>query len=113
MFEAARHELLDNSKNSTNSAKSAINASNGKIWSHISYQLAKYFKSIHQNSTALQLFNRGMALTDDYQTIETIKTDITEIEKFIQDSSNVNSDQNNKMEVDQEAKPQHSSLKDP
>ena len=66
VFDAARHELLDDKKKNLNNAPdSAIHTNKGKVWSHISYQLAKYFKSIHQNSTALQLFNKGLELTDN------------------------------------------------
>ena len=38
VFDAARHELLDDKKKNQNDAPdSAIHTNNGKVWSHISY----------------------------------------------------------------------------
>lgn len=83
---------------------SAIHTKNSRVWSLISYHLAKYFKSINQNSTALQLYDRGQELTEDREMIDSIKADKIEIKKFIQENANTDDEQNGKMEVDQETK---------
>ena len=70
------------------------------MWSRISFHLAKYFKAIQQNSTALQLYNRSLELGQEPGMAEQVKTDITLIEKIMRGEHNLDNEEDSKMDID-------------